>query len=67
MIVQPNSVVRAAILKSAHILVLYNVIEATATEILERIHEIISMEKYSDLSPEIRKLWGLSIFFVKTG
>jgi len=63
-IVQPNSVVRAAILKSAHILVLYNVIEATATEILERIHEVISIEKYSDLSPEIRKLWA-EYFFCK--
>lgn len=63
-ILQPNSVVRAAILKSAHILVLYNVIEATATEILERIHEAISKEKYSDLSPEIRKLWA-EYFFCK--
>ncbi len=61
---QPNSVVRSAILKSAHVLMLYNVIEATATEVLERIHEVISKEKYSDLSPEIRKLWA-EYFFCK--
>ncbi len=61
---RPNSVVRAAVLKSSHVLVLYNAIEATATEVLERIHEIIAREKYSDLSPEIRKLWT-EYFFCK--
>jgi hypothetical protein len=61
---QPNSVVRSAILKSTHMLMLYNFIEATATEILEQIHEILSKEKYLDLSPEIRRLW-VEYFFYK--
>lgn len=63
-ITRPNSVVKAAVLKSSHVLVLYNAIEATATEILERIHEIISQESYSDLNPELRRLWT-DFFFCK--
>lgn len=63
-IARPNSVVKAAVLKSSHVLVLYNAIEATATEILERVHEIISQESYSDLNPELRRLWT-EFFFCK--
>ena len=54
---RPESIVRAAILKSAHMLLLYNAIESTTTIVLERIHDVLAREQYSDLRPEIRKLW----------
>lgn len=54
---QKKSVQRASILKSAHILLLYNMIESTATNVFERIHEVASAEKYINLSPHLRALW----------
>jgi hypothetical protein len=61
---RPDSVIRASILKSAHMLLLYNIIESTTSAILERIHEIVAKEKYVDLREELRKLW-CSYFFCK--
>jgi hypothetical protein len=54
---QKKSVQKASILKSAYILLLYNIIESTTTNILERIHEAASTEKYINLSSQLRVLW----------
>lgn len=61
---RPESIVRAAILKSAHMLLLYNAIESTATIVLERVHDVLARETYSNLRPEIRKIWT-EYFFQK--
>lgn len=54
---RPESIVRTAIMKSAHMLLLYNAIESSVTTVLEQVHDVLGKEKYSDLRPEIRKLW----------
>jgi RiboL-PSP-HEPN len=54
---RPDSVVRTAIMKSAHMLLLYNAIESSVTNVLEQVHDTLGREKYSDLRPEIRRLW----------
>jgi hypothetical protein len=59
-----NGVVKAAILKSTFILMLYNMLESTMSLVFEQIHEKISVEHYADLSPEIKKIW-VEFFFMK--
>lgn len=54
---KPESIVRTAIMKSAHMLLLYNAIESSVTTVMERVHDVLGREKYADLRPEIRKLW----------
>jgi hypothetical protein len=60
-----NGVIKAAILKSAFILLLYNMIEATITMIFERVHEKLADEHYIDLAPELKKVW-IEFFFNKS-
>lgn len=59
-----NGVIKAAILKSTFVLLLYNMIESTMSMIFERIHEKLSTEHYQDLAPELQKVW-VDFFFVK--
>jgi hypothetical protein len=59
-----NGVIKAAILKSTFVLLLYNMIESTMSMIFERIHEKIATEHYQNLAPELQKIW-VDFFFVK--
>jgi hypothetical protein len=59
-----NGVVKAAILKSTFVLLLYNMIESTMAMIFERIHERLAAEHYQNLVPELQKVW-VEFFFVK--
>jgi peroxiredoxin len=59
-----NGVIKAAILKSTFVLLLYNMIESTMSMVFERIHEKIATEHYQDLVPELQKVW-VEFFFVK--
>jgi len=52
-----GNVDKVAILKSAFIMLLYNVIESTAVSILERVHEKIVRYKYSELSDQLKTLF----------
>ena len=54
---ETGSVNTVAILKSAFIILLYNVIESTAVLILERVHEKVSRHQYSELSEQLKKLY----------
>lgn len=51
-----GTVQEISILKSAFMLLLYNIIESTTTSILERIHEKVSVVKYQDSSQKLRLL-----------
>lgn len=51
---ETGSVNKVAILKSAFIILLYNVIESTAVLILERVHEKVSRHQYSELSEQLK-------------
>ena len=51
------SVLKVAILKSAYILILYNMLESTSTLILQKLHEVIATEQYADLRVELKSLW----------
>lgn len=46
----------SVILKSSIMLMLYNAIEATMTELLETVHEQIAYEKFSDLSKNLQDI-----------
>jgi hypothetical protein len=59
-----SGVIKSSILKSAYILLLYNMIESTMSMIFERIHEAISTESYDNLVPELQDLW-VEFFFIK--
>jgi peroxiredoxin len=59
-----NGVIKAAILKSTFVLLLYNMIESTMSMIFERIHEKLENEHYQDLAPELQKVW-VEFFFVR--
>ena len=52
-----GSVNKVPILKSAFIMLLYNVIESTAVLILDRVHEKVSRHQYSELSEQLKKLF----------
>lgn len=53
---QPGSVALVPILKSAFVLLLYNMMESTMTIVLERIHEAAGKESYCNLRGELREL-----------
>lgn len=53
---KPGSISQVAILKSAFVLLLYNVIESTATALIEKIHERVGRHEYSTLTNELKKL-----------
>lgn len=55
---------KIAILKSAYIVMLYNMIESTMSLIFERVHEKISTQNYGDLAPKIKAIW-VDYFFKK--
>lgn len=59
-----NGVIKAAILKSTFVLLLYNMIESTMSMVFERIHEKLAQEHYQDLVPELQKVW-VEFFFIK--
>lgn len=54
---ETGSVNKVAILKSAFIILLYNVIESTAVLILERVHEKVSRHQYCELSEQLKMLY----------
>ena len=54
---QDLSITKTAILKSAFILLLYNMIESTTFLVIERIHEKVSSEHYAQLGMHMRKVW----------
>lgn len=58
-----SGVVKSSILKSAYILLLYNMIESTTSIIFERVHEKISTESYDSLVPKLQDLW-VDFFFI---
>lgn len=57
-----GSVNKTAMLKSAFVLLLYNIIESTAFLVFERVHEKIAIENYEQLGSKIRKVW-VEFFF----
>lgn len=59
---QDLSITKTAILKSAFVLLLYNMIESTTFLVIERIHEKVSSENYSQLGMHMRKVW-VEFFF----
>lgn len=58
-----GNVNKVAILKSAFIMLLYNVIESTAVLTLERVHEKVIRYKYAELSDQLKTLFVEYYFF----
>ncbi|PKG37754.1 MAE_28990/MAE_18760 family HEPN-like nuclease [Psychromonas sp. Urea-02u-13] len=54
---EAGSVNKVAILKSAFVILLYNVIESTTVLILERVHETVARHQYTELSDLLKKLY----------
>lgn len=52
-----NAITKAAMLRSAFVLLLYNMVESTAFLVFERIHERVATEHYGSLGNEMRKIW----------
>ena len=59
---QDLSITKTAILKSAFVLLLYNMIESTTFLVIERIHEKVSGQHYAQLGMHMRKVW-VEFFF----
>lgn len=57
LISQNNSVQKSSILKSAYIVLLYNIIESTTRLVFERIHDDLSYCGYQQLSEKIQLLF----------
>ncbi|WP_061945413.1 MAE_28990/MAE_18760 family HEPN-like nuclease [Collimonas pratensis] len=57
-----GAIIKTAILKSAFVLLLYNMIESTAFLVFERVHEKVAVEHYTQLGTEMRKVW-VDFFF----
>lgn len=57
-----GAITKTAILKSAFVLLLYNMIESTAFLVFERVHERVAAEHYTHLGTELRKVW-VEFFF----
>lgn len=57
-----GSITKTAILKSAFVLILYNMIESTAFLVFERVHERVAIEHYPQLGTAMRKIW-VDFFF----
>lgn len=54
---QPSAVTKIAMLKSAVVLLFYNMIESMTTIVLTRVHEVVRTESYANLRDELRVLW----------
>lgn len=54
---QIRSVQKSSILKSAYVMLLYNIVESTTRMIFERIHESLSECSYDQLSDKIKALY----------
>ena len=52
---EKGSVSKVSILKSAFILLLYNMVESTTVLVLERVHEKVSSHQYNELSDKLKK------------
>ncbi len=52
-----NAITKAAMLRSAFVLLLYNMVESTAFLVFERVHERVAAEHYGSLGLEMRKIW----------
>ena len=61
-----NAQTKAAMLRSAFVLLLYNMVESTALMVFERIHECVATEPYDLLCDEMRKIW-VNYFFSHHG
>jgi hypothetical protein len=53
-------------LRSAFVLLLYNMVESTAFLVFERVHERVATEHYGSLCDEMRKIW-VDYFFSHHG
>jgi hypothetical protein len=61
-----NAITKAAMLRSAFVLLLYNMVESTAFLVFERVHERVADEHYGSLGAEMRKIW-VEYFFSHHG
>lgn len=61
-----NAITKAAMLRSAFVLLLYNMIESTAFLVFERVHERVATEHYRSLGGEMRRIW-VDYFFSHHG
>lgn len=61
-----NAQTKAAMLRSAFVLLLYNMVESTALMVFERIHERVATAPYDLLRGEMRKIW-VNYFFSHHG
>ena len=61
-----NSITKAAMLRSAFVLLLYNMVESTAFLVFERIHERVAAEHYGSLCGQMRRIW-VDYFFSHHG
>lgn len=52
-----NAITKVAMLRSAFVLLLYNMVESTAFLVFERVHERVAAEHYNSLGGELRKIW----------
>lgn len=52
-----NAITKAAMLRSAFVLLLYNMVESTAFLVFERVHERVATEHYGSLGHEMRRIW----------
>ena len=57
-----NAITKVAMLRSAFVLLLYNMVESTAFLVFERVHERVAAEHYEALGGEMRKIW-VDFFF----
>lgn len=57
---------KAAMLRSAFVLLLYNMVESTAFLVFERVHERVATEHYGSLGDEMRRIW-VDYFFSHHG
>lgn len=61
-----NAITKAAMLRSAFVLLLYNMVESTAFLVFERVHERVATENYGSLGEEMRRIW-VDYFFSHHG
>lgn len=61
-----NAITKAAMLRSAFVLLLYNMVESTAFLVFERVHERVAAEHYGSLCGEMRRIW-VDYFFSHHG
>ena len=54
---EKGNINKVSILKSAFILLLYNMLESTTVLVLERVHERVSSHQYNELSDKLKKIF----------